>query len=128
MVVKKLVKNPLSKKPISTAPGRMMSITIDEASLLTDEQIYSFLKDQWNIPGSDEIEIIGTLTAEEVNAEKNGKKTKKWIYTIHNIKEEKNYDKNQEYNENATGSFVHICQAKFNTDLIFVIHTLVFFK
>ena len=82
MVVKKLVKNPLSKKPISTAPGRMMSITIDEASLLTDEQIYSFLKDQWNIPGSDEIEIIGTLTAEEVNAEKNGKKTKKWIYTI----------------------------------------------
>ena len=42
------------------------------------------------------------------------------------LKEKKNYDKNQEYNENITGIFVHICQAKFNTDLIFAIHTLVF--
>ena len=35
----------------------------------------------------------------------------------------KKSDKNQEYNENVTGNFVHLCQAKFNTDLIFVVCT-----
>ena len=50
-----------------------------------------------------------------------------WVLIVHRKSWPlKKYDKNQEYNENVTGSFVHICQAKFNTDLIFVIHTLVF--
>ncbi len=61
-------------------------MTIDEAKLLSDEEIMSFLKQQWNIPDNKKIQITGALSANY------NKELDKYFYKIKSIKSINNDD------------------------------------